>query len=52
MSILADTKFPVAKHIDGDPGENVSFQSNISTLSYTHGLHRHTFLNKLPLSKY
>lgn len=31
MPFLADTKFPVAKHISCDPGENVSFQSNIRT---------------------
>ncbi len=42
MPILADTKFPVAKHISGDPGENVSFQSNIRT-----HIHTYTFLTQL-----
>lgn len=41
MPILADTKFPVAKHISGDPGENVSFQISISN-SDTHMVYTDT----------
>lgn len=33
MSLLSDTKFPVAINMSGNPGENVSFCSNITRVS-------------------